>query len=162
GRRGSGPRCERERARASRRARGRRYDRALVAERTRRSKLPRTFLVETSMRRALFLLSLTAVLAGCGTQQQPAQDDASKPRNAAGRGFTGVVGRPGVFGDRAGRPPFQNTRWPAMPPFTAWGAAESQHLKDPASLKVCSPNGPVFFMSEVGIFPLEFLEAPGE
>ncbi len=28
--------------------------------------------------------------------------------------------------------------------------------------KSCSPNGPVFFMSEVGIFPLQFLEAPDQ
>jgi len=111
------------------------------------------------MRGVFFLLSLAAVLAGCGAPQ-PAQDEAAKPRNAGERGFTGVFVPIGSFEDPAGPPPFQNTRWPAKPPFTEWGAAESQRLKDPASLKVCSPNGPVFFMSEVGIFPLQFLEAP--
>jgi len=113
------------------------------------------------MRGVLFVLSLAAMLAGCGAPQ-PTQDEAAKPRNASDRGFTGVFVPIGSFEDPAGPPPFQNTRWPAKPPFTEWGAAEAQRLKDPTSLKVCSPNGPVFFMSEVGIFPLQFLEAPDQ
>ena len=114
------------------------------------------------MRRVLLVLSLAAALAGCGSPQ-PVQDDAStKPRDAAERGFTGVFVATGSFEDPAGPPPFQNTRWPEHPPFTEWGMAESKRLADPASLKACSPNGPVFFMSEVGIFPLQFLEAPDQ
>jgi hypothetical protein len=110
----------------------------------------------------LFVLSLTAVLAGCGSPQPPQDHTATKPRAAGERGFTGVFVPTGSFEDPAGPPPFQNTRWPATPPFTEWGAAESKRLADPSSLKVCSPNGPVFFMSEVGIFPLQFLEAPDQ
>jgi hypothetical protein len=113
------------------------------------------------MRAALFVLSLAAMITGCGSPQ-PSQDDAAKPRNAGERGFTGVFVPTGSFEDPAGPPPYQNTRWPAKPPFTEGGAAESQRLADPTSLKVCSPNGPVFFMSEVGIFPLQLLEAPDQ
>jgi hypothetical protein len=108
------------------------------------------------------LLCIAAMLAGCGAPQLSEPDAAARPRGAAERGFTGVFVPIGSFEDPAGPPPFQNTRWPANPPFTAWGAAESQRLKDPTSLKVCSPNGPVFFMSEVGIFPLQLLEAPDQ
>jgi hypothetical protein len=113
------------------------------------------------MRGVFFALTLAAVLSSCGSPQ-PTQDEAAKPRTIGQRGFTGVFVPTGSFEDPAGPPPFQNTRWPAKPPFTEWGAAESKRLIDPASLKVCSPNGPVFFMSEVGIFPLEFLEAPDQ
>jgi hypothetical protein len=114
------------------------------------------------MRGVFFVLSLATVLAGCGGASQPDQETAAKPSGASERGFTGVFVPIGSFEDPAGPPPFQNTRWPAAPPFTEWGAAESKRLTDPTSLKVCSPNGPVFFMSEVGIFPLEFLEAPNQ
>src|SRR5262245_11470792 len=114
-----------------------------------------------SMRGVLLVLSLAAMLAGCGSPQ-PTQDDAAKPRGPRERGFTGVFVPIGSFEDPAGPPPFQNTRWPANPPFTEWGAAESKRRTDPSRLKVCSPNWPVFFMSEVGIFPLEFLEAPDQ
>ena len=113
------------------------------------------------MRRVSFVLSFALLLAGCGSPQ-PTKDDAAKPRDAAARGFTGVFVPTGSFGDPAGPPPFQNTGWPAHPPFTEWGAAESKRLTDPESLKVCSPNGAVFFMQEVGIFPLQFLEAPDQ
>jgi hypothetical protein len=113
------------------------------------------------MRRVSFVLSFALLLAGCGSPQ-PTKDDAAKPRDAAARGFTGVFVPTGSFEDPAGPPPFQNTRWPAKPPFTEWGAAESKRLTDPESLKVCSPNGAVFFMQEVGIFPLQFLEAPDQ
>jgi len=109
----------------------------------------------------LALLVVVATLASCGAPQ-PETGAAAKPRGAGERGFAGVFVPTGSFEDPAGPPPFQNTRWPATPPFTAWGAEESRRLADPASLKTCSPNGPVFFMSEVGIFPLEFLEAPDQ
>jgi len=108
------------------------------------------------------LLCVAALLAGCGAAPPPGPSAAAKPRGAAERGFTGVFVPIGSFEDPAGPPPYQNTRWPANPPFTQWGAAESQRLKDPTKLKVCSPNGPVFFMSEVGIFPLQLLEAPDQ
>jgi hypothetical protein len=113
------------------------------------------------MRRVVFVLSVAALLASCGSRE-PTPDEPAKPRTVGERGFTGVFVPIGSFEDPAGPPPFQNTRWPAKPPFTEWGAAESKRLTDPSSLKVCSPNGPVFFMSEVGIFPLQFLEAPDQ
>jgi hypothetical protein len=115
--------------------------------------------VSASLRTALLLIAAT--LVACGAPQ-PAPEAPAKPRDAGERGFTGVFVPIGSFEDPAGSPPFQNTRWPANPPFTEWGAAESQRLRDPESLKVCSPNGPVFFMSEVGIFPLQLLEAPDQ
>jgi len=115
-----------------------------------------------SARIRIALLCVAALLAGCGAAPKPEPDAAAKPRTAGERRFTGVWVPIGSFEDPAGPPPYQNTRWPANPPFTAWGAAEARRLTDPASLKVCSPNGPVFFMSEVGIFPLQLLEAPDQ
>ncbi len=114
------------------------------------------------MRAVLVVLSLAALLAGCGAAPPPARDEATKPRTAGERLFTGVWVPIGTFQEPAGPPPFQNTRWPEKPPFTDWGAAESQRLADPSSFKPCAPIGPVFFMWEVGIFPIQLLEAPDQ
>jgi hypothetical protein len=114
------------------------------------------------MRTVLVVLSLAALLAGCGAAPPPARDDAAKPRTAGERQFTGVWVPIGTFEEPAGPPPFQNTRWPEKPPFTDWGAAESRRLADPSSFKPCAPIGPVFFMWEVGIFPIQLLEAPDQ
>jgi hypothetical protein len=68
----------------------------------------------------------------------------------------------GTFADPAGPAPWQNTPWPRTPPFTAWGAAESARLADHGNLAACSPGGPVYHMWEIGLFPLQFLEAPDQ
>jgi hypothetical protein len=80
---------------------------------------------------------------------------------AAARGFTGVWVPTGTFADPAGPAPWQNTPWPRDPPFTEWGVAESTRLAD-HGFASCSPGGPVFHMWEIGLFPLQIVEAPDQ
>jgi hypothetical protein len=105
-------------------------------------------------------LAVALVLAACGAP--PQADAPAAPRTAAERGFTGVWVPTGTFADPAGPPPWQNTPWPRNPPFTAWGAAESARLADHSNFAACSPGGPVFHMWEIGLFPLQILEAPDQ
>jgi hypothetical protein len=79
---------------------------------------------------------------------------------AAGLGFTGVWVAVGTFEDPAGPPPWSNTPWPSKPPFTSWGEAESRRLGDISSVVPCQPGGPIFAMWELGLFPIEILDAP--
>ena len=76
--------------------------------------------------------------------------------------FTGVWVAVGTFEDPLGPPPWQNTPWPAAPPFTEWGKAESQRLDDHANFVACSPPGPVYHMWELGLFPIQILQAPDQ
>jgi hypothetical protein len=76
--------------------------------------------------------------------------------------FTGVWIPTGSFEDPAGPAPWQNTLWPENPPFTEWGAAESKRLDDHSSFKACTPTGPVFFMWEIGLFPIQIVQAPDQ
>jgi hypothetical protein len=48
----------------------------------------------------------------------------------------------------------------ATTPRTAAGAAESRRLGDINSVVPCQPGGPIFAMWELGLFPIEILEAP--
>jgi hypothetical protein len=66
----------------------------------------------------------------------------------------------GTFGDPAGPPPWSNTPWPANPPFTPWGSSESARLADIRNVVPCQPGGPIFAMWNLGLFPIEILEAP--
>ena len=66
----------------------------------------------------------------------------------------------GTFDDPAGPPPWSNTLWPSQPPFTRWGEEESRRLADINNVVPCQPGGPVFAMWELGLFPIEILEAP--
>ena len=108
-------------------------------------------------------------VAGCGAPP-PGNETAkvlhatgtSVPKTAAERGFTGVWVATGTLENPAGPAPWQNTPWPQNPPFTSAGAAESQRLSDHSNFTACSPGGPVFHMWEVGLFPIQLLEAPGE
>ena len=68
----------------------------------------------------------------------------------------------GTFDDPAGPPPWSNTPWPKNPPFTPAGAAESQRLNDHSNFTACTPGGPVFHMWEIGLFPIQLLEAPDQ
>ena len=86
----------------------------------------------------------------------------SAAKSATQRGFTGVWVPTGTLEDPAGLAQWPNSPWPKNPPFTPAGAAESQRLSDHSNFAPCSPAGPVFHMSEVGLFPLQLLEAPGE
>ena len=94
----------------------------------------------------------------------PTAADAPAPvaQTAGERGFTGVWVPIGTFDDPAGPPPWQNTPWPKAPPFTAAGAAESARLADHSNFAPCTPGGPVFHMWEIGLFPIQLLEAPSE
>ena len=105
--------------------------------------------------------------AGCGPPDAgsaPTAADAAAPatRTAGERGFTGVWVPTGTFDDPAGPAPWQNTPWPKSAPFTAAGAAESKRLADHGNFTPCTPGGPVFHMWEIGLFPIQLLEAPGE
>ena len=86
----------------------------------------------------------------------------SAPKTAAERGFTGVWMPTGTLEDPAGLAQWPNTPWPKTPPFTSAGAAESQRLNDHGNFTACAPGGPVFHMWEVGLFPIQLLEAPGQ
>ena len=117
-----------------------------------------------------FLTCITAcAVAGCGAPPPANQTEkvlratgASAPRTAAERGFTGVFMPTGTLEEPAGLAQWPNTPWPKTPPFTPAGAAESQRLNDHSNFTACSPSGPVFHMWEVGLFPIQLLEAPGQ
>lgn len=115
------------------------------------------------MRRAAVLsaslVGLTAValvVSACGSSSSTA----TQPSRASQLGFTGVWVAVGTFEDPAGPPPWSNTLWPSQPPFTPWGEAESRRLSDINNVVPCQPGGPVFAMWELGLFPVEILEAP--
>jgi len=109
----------------------------------------------------LFVCLLGAVAAsaaGCtlNTASVSSGDTARTPAS----GFTGVWVAVGTFEDPKGPPPYSNTLWPADPPFTPWGAEQSRRLADIRNVVPCQPGGPIFAMWELGLFPLEILEAP--
>jgi hypothetical protein len=86
----------------------------------------------------------------------------AKTPTATEKNFTGVWVPTGSFDNPAGPAPWQNTPWPEHPPFTEWGAAESKRLDDHNNFRACTPSGPVYFMWEIGLFPIQFLEAPDQ
>jgi hypothetical protein len=106
--------------------------------------------------RAAWLAAAALGLTGCGAPQDGAR---ARPPTATERQFTGVWVPTGTFQDPAGPAPWSNTPWPSHPPFTAWGAAESTRLADHSNFTACSPNGPVYLMWEIGLFPIQLLEA---
>lgn len=99
-----------------------------------------------------------ACIAACSRPTPTVAEGATTPESR----FTGVWIPTGSFEDPAGPAPWQNTPWPEHPPFTEWGAAESGRLDDHSSFKACTPTGPVFFMWEIGLFPLQIAQAPGQ
>jgi len=103
------------------------------------------------MLRVVVLASLL-VLSSCTSAKQPAE---SSPASR----LTGVWVAVGTFEDPAGPPPWSNTPWPSNPPFTEWGAEQSRKLADITNVVPCQPGGPLFAMQDVGIFPIEILEA---
>ena len=111
-----------------------------------------------SLQLAGFATSL--LLAAC--EAPPALDAPATASTAPESGLTGVWVPTGTFADPAGPAPWQNTPWPRNPPFTAWGATESTRLADHSNFAACSPGGPVFHMWEIGLFPLQILEAPDQ
>jgi hypothetical protein len=87
-------------------------------------------------------------------------DTATPSSTASQLKLTGVWVAVGTFEDPAGPPPWSNTLWPSNPPFTPWGEAESKRLADIKNVVPCQPGGPIFAMWELGLFPIEILEAP--
>jgi hypothetical protein len=97
------------------------------------------------------------VLAGACSAETPSPPEASKGSHLK---LTGVWVAVGTFDDPAGPPPWSNSPWPANPPFTEWGRTQSAHLGDIRNVVPCQPGGPIFAMWELGLFPIEILEAP--
>jgi hypothetical protein len=110
------------------------------------------------------LVMAAGALSGCDSTSQTATIAAPAPSTPAAitRDFTGVWVAVGTFDDPAGPPPWSNTLWPSNPPFTEWGAAESRRLSTPEGFTPCTPIGPVFAMWELGLFPIQILESPGQ
>jgi len=98
-------------------------------------------------------------LAVSACRASPA-DSAATGSKASQLGLTGVWVAVGTFEDPAGPPPWSNTLWPSNPPFTAWGEEQSRRLGDIRNVVPCQPGGPIFAMWELGLFPIEILEAP--
>jgi hypothetical protein len=105
---------------------------------------------------ALACAVLALTVAGCDSPSTPPTPSSK----ASELGFTGVWVAVGTFDDPAGPPPWSNTLWPSQPPFTPWGEEESRRLADINNVVPCQPGGPVFAMWELGLFPIEILEAP--
>ena len=113
-----------------------------------------------SLRPAVLGLLAAASLSAC--RPAPPATPTTPPTVASQKHFTGVWVPTGSFDDPAGPAPWQNTPWPEHPPFTEWGAAESKRLDDHGNFKACTPSGPVYFMWEIGLFPIQLLEAPDQ
>ena len=103
----------------------------------------------------IFWVAALAVASSCSAPPA-AIEPASK---AADLHLTGVWVAVGTFGDPAGPPPWSNTPWPANPPFTDVGRSESARLSDIKNVVPCQPGGPIFAMWNLGLFPIEILEA---
>jgi hypothetical protein len=108
---------------------------------------------------ALLTVALLST-AACTSAPAPTAAQGTPVSKTAQLGFTGVWIAVGTFEDPAGPPPWSQTLWPANPPFTPLGESESRRLSDIRHVVPCQPGGPVFAMWEMGLFPIEILEAP--
>ena len=99
------------------------------------------------------VLASVLVASSCASQPVPATGSTPASR------LTGVWVAVGTFEDPAGPPPWSNTEWPSNPPFTPWGEEQSHRLADIKNVVPCQPGGPIFAMQDIGIFPIEILEA---
>ena len=112
---------------------------------------------------ALFVAAVVTVsVAACYGSTLPADDESSPAARISDLHFTGVWVAVGSFGNPLGPAPWSNTPWPSQPPFTEWGAAESRRLADIRNVVPCQPGGPIFVMWELGLFPIQILEAPDQ
>ena len=107
---------------------------------------------------ALVVIGAALAVTASACSATPAATPAAS--RAAQLGFTGVWVAVGTFENPAGPPPWSNTLWPAEPPFTPEGEAESRRLTESRQIVPCQPGGPIFAMWEYGLFPIEILEAP--
>jgi hypothetical protein len=104
------------------------------------------------------LLMAATILSSACVAQPPGP--ASRESKAMHLRLTGVWVAVGTFDDPWGPPPWSNTPWPANPPFTENGRRESARLADIKNVVPCQPGGPIFAMWNLGLFPIEILEAP--
>jgi hypothetical protein len=105
----------------------------------------------------IVLPMLVVATQGCQSSSTATGPVTSKASHV---GLTGVWVAVGTFEDPAGPPPWSNVLWPADPPFTEWGREQSRRLADIRNVVPCQPGGPIFAMWELGLFPIEILEAP--
>jgi len=115
-----------------------------------------------ALKTILFATLTSATFAGIAACERTPTSPADRELTAGQRGFTGVFVPTGTFANPAGFPEWPNTPWPHDPPFTAWGAEESARLDDHSNFTPCTPNGPVYLMWEIGLFPIQVLESPGQ
>jgi hypothetical protein len=109
------------------------------------------------------VVAAAILLPACTSQpstdhRQAAVD--SPQSEAAKLHLTGVWVAVGTFADPLGPPPWSNTPWPANPSFTEYGRSQSARLADIKNVVPCQPGGPIFAMWNLGLFPIEILEAP--
>lgn len=109
--------------------------------------------------KAARFVAVAMLAAGCSAAS-PAASPAPPLSKAAQLKLTGVWVAVGTFADPLGPPPYSNTPWPDDPPFTEWGRAQSARLADIKNVVPCQPGGPIFAMWNLGLFPIEILEAP--
>jgi hypothetical protein len=112
---------------------------------------------KASLIAALLIGGAALSVSGCYVSSL---DSAATSSMASQLKLTGVWVAVGTFDDPAGPPPWSNTLWPSEPPFTPLGASESRRLADIRNVVPCQPGGPIFAMWELGLFPIEILEAP--
>ena len=112
------------------------------------------------MRKPAIFVVCVALAVGAAACRSSAPAPTPERSRAAQLGFTGVWVAVGTFDNPAGPPPWSNTLWPAEPPFTPRGAAESRRMTESRDIVACQPGGPIFAMWEYGLFPIEILEAP--
>jgi hypothetical protein len=108
--------------------------------------------------RRLAFAALALAVSGCSPA--PATAPITPVSKASQVNLPGVWIAVGTFENPAGPPPWSNTLWPAQPSFTPWGEEQSRRLADIRNVVPCQPGGPIFAMWEVGLFPIEILEAP--
>jgi len=101
-------------------------------------------------------IMLAVLAASCGSPASVTTDARSR---ASQLRLPGVWVAVGTFADPLGPPPWSNTPWPVNPPFTEAGRTESARLADIRNVVPCQPGGPIFAMWNLGLFPIEILEA---
>ena len=107
-----------------------------------------------------WVLPVVLLAVGCTSPRAVTTTAAPAASKASQLKLTGVWVAVGTFDDPLGPPPYSNTPWPANPPFTDWGRAQSARLADLKNVVPCQPGGPIFAMWNLGLFPIEILEAP--
>ena len=99
------------------------------------------------------------LLAACGAP--PAADAPAAVVTVATRGFTGVWVPTARSRIRRARRPGQTRRGREIR-RSRNGARPNRAPRRSQNFAACTPGGPVFHMWEIGLFPMQILEAPGQ